>query len=348
MNNIKVMGGEFEIPLNLGVDEVITHGEIDFSNGNYYTSGRTCLYAILKSLRLYGEWGVMLPDYICASVTQSVKDAGYNFSFYKIGPDFLPDMESLCTGLRKKEIVLLVNYFGMTDLTSSVSGIRKMSKDAVIIIDNVQDYYGLGKMDDFDYAFTSFRKWFPVPDGAEVVIKGGLQKAKLLSLDEKNEFAQYKFAGNLLKNFREKIDDSLCLELIEKGEKLLDEGYRCKCTNYALSIMESIDKEECAEKRRKNAKVLHEGLDRLGIKDVYRKDAVPLFVPILLTDRTKIRKKFFEHNIFCPVHWPHESEKLQGRNPLYDMELSLICDQRYGEDDMRLILEILEHECKNM
>lgn len=348
MNELKVIGGEFEIPLDLcGAAD---REEIAHSEGTYYTSGRTCLYAILKALQPHKKelGGVLLPDYICASVAKSVKDAGYGFSFYRIGLDLQPDMESLCTGLRKDKIVLLVSYFGMIDLTDTVSVIRKQAEDAIIIIDNVQDYYGLGKMDDFDYAFTSFRKWFPVPDGAEVLAKDGRQQARMPDLDEKNRFAQYKLAGNLLKNFRGKIDDLLCLELINKGEELLDEEYRCKGTNYALAMMESIDKAECAEKRRKNAKVLYEGLSRLGIMNVYREDTVPLFVPIFLKDRTKIRKKFFEHSIFCPVHWPHESEELQGENPLYEMELSLICDQRYGEDEMGLILEVLEHEYKNM
>lgn len=348
MNNSKVIGGEFEIPLDLY--EAANHEGIALSGGTYYTSGRTCLYAILKALQPYQKelGGILLPDYICASVANSVKDAGYDFSFYRVGLDLQPDRESLCIGLRKEKIVLLVNYFGMIDLTGIVSVIRKQTEDTVVIIDNVQDYYGLGKPDDFDYAFTSFRKWFPVPDGAEVVVKGGRRQARLPDLDEKNEFAQYKLAGNLLKNFRGEIDDWLCLELINKGEALLDEEYRCKGTDYALAMMESIDKAKCAEKRRENAKILHEGLNRLGIMNVYRENTVPFFVPILLKDRTKLRKKFFEHGIFCPVHWPHESEKLQGENPLYEMELSLICDQRYGEEEMGLILEVLEREYKNM
>lgn len=112
-------------------------------------------------------------------------------------------------------------------------------------------------------------------------------------------------------------------------------------------MLKRLDREDAEKKRKRNAKILHEGLKKIGIIDIYREDAVPLFVPVLLKNRTEIRKKLFNHQIFCPLHWPHESAILQGQNILYDMELSLICDQRYDENDMKQILEILESACKN-
>lgn len=265
--------------------------------------------------------------------------------FYQIGENLLPDEISLCEGLSKEKIVLLVNYFGMSDLKKTLALIRSESEDAVIIMDNVQDYYGMDHVGDYDYMFTSYRKWFPVPDGAEVRKKQ--ECGELINFNGENKFAQYKFAGNILKNFRKEIDDSLSLELIREGERILDKGYRCRGTEYSLVLMKKLDREGFAEKRKRNAGILREGLERIGITNIYREDTVPLFVPILLKNRTEVRKRLFEHDIFCPVHWPHESEILQGNNVLYDLELSLVCDQRYGEKDMMRILEILEGECKN-
>lgn len=349
MSDIKVIGGEFEIPLELYKKGTERITERRYSDRYYYTSGRACLYAILNCIadanREYG--GVLVPDYICASVTKTIKEAGYDFRFYQIGKDFLPDKKSLCEGLLKERIILLINYFGVSDLRESISLIRRKTEDAVIIIDNVQNYYGFAGKGDFDYMFTSFRKWFPVPDGAEVVAGRKQLYEKLKGFEGRNKFAQYKLAGNILKNFREELEDSVCLELIETGEKILDKGYRCRCTEYSLEVMKKLDKERYAERRKRNAKVLHEGLERIGITNIYREDAVPFFVPILLNNREKVKEKFFENHIFCPIHWPHKSAELQGNNPLYDEEFSLICDQRYGENDMRRILEILESECKN-
>ena len=51
----------------------------------------------------------------------------------------------------------------------------------------------------------------------------------------------------------------------------------------------------------------------------------------------------FKNNIFTPVHWPYESENLNGfiENQLYETELSLICDQRYSLNDMNRQIEVL-------
>ena len=64
----------------------------------------------------------------------------------------------------------------------------------------------------------------------------------------------------------------------------------------------------------------------------------PLFVPVLLENRDKVRKHLTENKIYCPVHWP----KPEGADSnIYDMELSLICDQRYGVNDMERIVSVL-------
>lgn len=78
------------------------------------------------------------------------------------------------------------------------------------------------------------------------------------------------------------------------------------------------------------------------------KDAVPYIAVIIIGKRRDyVRKAFTKNNVFCPVHWPWVSEDLNGRNVLYESELSLVCNQRYSEDDMKFILEILESEYKN-
>jgi hypothetical protein len=62
---------------------------------------------------------------------------------------------------------------------------------------------------------------------------------------------------------------------------------------------------------------------------------VRCFVPILLPNRNEIRAHLTKNEIYCPVHWP----KPEGcESNIYDHELSLICDQRYGIKDMKRIV----------
>ena len=79
----------------------------------------------------------------------------------------------------------------------------------------------------------------------------------------------------------------------------------------------------------------------MGVRHLYKKDATLLFIPIFVDDRRSLRSLFFQNNIFTPIHWPHISDELNGNNRIYDRELSLICDQRYDENDMNRQLEII-------
>ena len=102
--------------------------------------------------------------------------------------------------------------------------------------------------------------------------------------------------------------------------------------------------EEIKSKRMENASFLHDELEKLGIKHTYNPESVPLFIPVFLGNRSEVRKKMFSNNIFTPVHWPYESDKLNGtiKNQLYETEISLICDQRYSLEDMKRQIEVLE------
>ena len=67
----------------------------------------------------------------------------------------------------------------------------------------------------------------------------------------------------------------------------------------------------------------------------------PLFVPVIIKNgkRDVIRKKLVDNEIYCPVHWPHPDANCESN--LYEMELSLVCDQRYGREDMQRIVDVL-------
>lgn len=49
------------------------------------------------------------------------------------------------------------------------------------------------------------------------------------------------------------------------------------------------------------------------------------------------------NNIYCPIHWPIP-ERIMLNNEtrqVYEEELSLICDQRYGNNDMLRIAKVI-------
>ncbi len=64
----------------------------------------------------------------------------------------------------------------------------------------------------------------------------------------------------------------------------------------------------------------------------------PLFVPIIIDDRDNKRKKLINNQIYLPVHWHNE---LNIDNKIYEKELSLVCDQRYNEEDIKEYIDTL-------
>ena len=338
MNNQKdIIGGEFRI------DPYVLQSEIRNDLTPNFSLGRTCLYGILDCIQHRIE-GVLFPDYVCNSVTEVPARLGISMKHYHITLDFDPDVDSLKEAInefRGNCAILLISYFGMVDLNAVISILRTEYRDVFIIVDDVQNYYGFGKNCDFDYCFTSYRKWFAVPDGAEVLRKKTMPEIE--SYLPQADYVWHKAAGNLLKNYKYLIGDSISLELIDRGEAMMDEEYRFRCSDFSLKLIQRIDTKLIAERRKTNAEFLHKRLKHLNIQHLYDSTSVPLFIPIVVEERDKIRRKLFEDEIFVPIHWPIIDSVAQGNNQLYKTELSLICDQRYDENDMERIVRGIEN-----
>ena len=125
----------------------------------------------------------------------------------------------------------------------------------------------------------------------------------------------------------------------EKGFLTVFEQANCRlskigiCGGHPQDIYaaQHLDTGTIKTKRRKNAEILLR--HNAGIFELRENDC-PLFVPILSDNRDALRKYLINHDIYCPVHWPHWD--LAGR------ELSLVCDQRYDEEDMLRVCECIK------
>ena len=71
-----------------------------------------------------------------------------------------------------------------------------------------------------------------------------------------------------------------------------------------------------------------------------------MFVPILVPDgkRDGLKRYLIKKGIYCPIHWPvGKYHRLDERTEyIYKNELSLVCDQRYTEEDMERIVKAIQ------
>jgi len=154
-----------------------------------------------------------------------------------------------------------------------------------------------------------------------------------------------------INNIRE-INKNLILNLFRESEDILDNYYdSSEIDDISLEILNTIDIDFIINKRKKNYLYLLNHMENLeNIEVIFKelKDEIcPFFFPIYVkNDRDKLREKLIKENIYCPIHWEKPlilNNKEMQSNYIYDHILSIPCDQRYGIDEMKKIVEVISN-----
>lgn len=320
---MREIGSEFQrVPPDSG------RGLIYPRHGSLVFSGRTAIEAVLKKTACAHT--VLLPSYCCDSMILPFRDAGIDVQFYKVEWD-----EGLKIEIDgSADILMWCNYFGFQSPRFSFPDF-----DGVIIEDITHSLLStIPSHPQSDYLVASLRKWEPVNCGGycSVEVDGKIPP---------DEFITLRTAAMELKT--EYLND-LDVEKKPKFLKMFTDSNHWLAKNYSgLGIdrfsreyIGSVDMEKQRRIRRENARALYEGLqDKVQFMFPVVDMDCPLFVPILLEHRDKVRAHLTKNEIYCPVHWP----KPEGcESNIYNQELSLICDQRYGIEDMERIVSVIK------
>lgn len=339
---MKEIGSEFSFEICNSVQE----GKSLFSeNGFMVFSGRTAIETILKNEPAIHS--VLLPSYCCDSMIEPFRKAGINVNFFSVNYDNGIKIEF--DKFFDVDCLLWCNYFGfhtsIPDLSLLINYGGIIIEDITHSLLSIKQYH-----EQSHYLVASLRKW-------EAVLCGGYcvsHKNLLKFVPEKNPpsmFVEQKKKAMEMKSKYLSGDSSVekCtfLHMFAESNKWLASNYsNLTIDEYSKYILLNTDYEAHRKIRIRNAQMLYEGLkNNSDIDFLYPIEQMdcPLFVPVIIQEgkREMIRKKLIENNIYCPIHWPKPNEDCKSN--LYDMELSLICDQRYTENDMKRIVEILNN-----
>lgn len=287
-------------------------------------TGRNCLEYILRA-RKYDK--VYIPYYTCEVVLEPFKKLNIPYEFYHI--DIQLEIRD-CFTLKEGEALLYTNYFGLKQRYVEQLAERIGSR---LIVDNTQAFYAK-PIPDIDTFYTC-RKFFGVPDGAYLYCDKELDEEieqdysydKVAHLVKRIDLS----AEDGFKDFR-RVDDGLDNQPIRKMSKLT------QC------IMQSIDYEAAAKKRRNNYQFLQDALgekNNLELKLDY--DAVPMVYPFLAPIKG-IREKLIEEKVYVARYWPNVLEWTTENDIEYRLAFQmqpLPVDQRYEEGDMKRIIDII-------
>lgn len=295
--------------------------------GSLVFSGRTAIEAVLNCIPVANT--ALLPSYCCDSMIEPFRKAGLSIDFFDVNFD----KDFYIGSLKSSDVLLWNNYFGFELDMPEFDGI--IIEDITHSLFSKKQYYQRS-----DYYVASIRKWEPVLSGGYCSIPTSYSEPPQEFLDKKLRAMELKAA--YLDGAPTRKESYLSL-FQESNEWLANNYSHLSIDDYSREYLEHVDVVEQRAIRRSNAEVLYRELEgKVQFMFSIEQMDCPLFVPILLpNNRDRVKKHLIENNIYCPVHWPHPNADCESN--IYDMELSLICDQRYGEEDMmRIVDTILE------
>jgi len=313
-----------------------THGnnEIFPENAQWFLSGRSALQGIVK--KLDGCRTVAMPSWCCESMIKPFLSAGIEVLFYPVEWN---------GGLTQKirldaDALFLMDYFGYVDFSPQLEGYR-----GTVIRDLTHSLFS-AVYSDADYYFGSLRKWCGVWTGGYAWAK---EKNVMFCADEMDDLgysALRKQAMEVKQKYIQGAGEKLHLPLFAQAEELLDTVGIIPASERDVLAAKALDVDKIKSRRRKNAQFLREAFaDWLVFPKMNTTDC-PMYVPVMVPDgkRDALGRFLIQNKIYCPIHWPVSvHHKLQASEAfLYQNELSLVCDQRYTENDMGRMVKTIK------
>ena len=287
-------------------------------------TGRNCLEYILRAC---GYKKVYIPYYTCDVVLEPFKKLGVPYEYYYVNIHLEIRDE---IALKADEALLYTNYYGLKQ-RYTVQLAQKYGNR--LIVDNTQAFYAK-PVEGIDTFYTC-RKFFGVPDGAylytdkllDVELEQDQSYERMLSLTKRIDLSPE--AG--YQDFRD-TSKTLAGQPIKRMSKLTQR------------LMQGINYEAVAQRRRANYQMLHDSLGKennllLPLED----DAVPMVYPYLVPVKG-LREKLIENKVFVARYWPSVLECTMPEDIDYLLAFQmqpLPIDQRYGREEMKYIITLL-------
>jgi hypothetical protein len=328
-----------------------------FKHNLYTFSARSALEVYLNE-NYKGEKKVILPIFTCETCITPFINNGFVFEFYSVNKDLSINEESLKEQLEKIQysgILYIHSYFGFDTLTSIKPFLKQIrqKKNITIIDDYTQSWLNNTKEIEADIYIASLRKWLSTPDGGVIssddlpICSKNIQSYNKKQAEEYIEASKQKnrfFAGD------SSVTKSQFYSLFKHTIEYFEEKKVYAMSPISKAVYDYSDYEFIRHQRIQNAKFLSQNIRDESVERIFKnipEGVVPLYYPIYVKNnkRDEFQQHLIKNNIFCPIHWtPSTSVTRQGGDKnIYPDILSLVCDQRYGIDDMERMVNVINN-----
>ncbi|MFS2015444.1 hypothetical protein ACEN88_02575 [Massilia sp. CT11-108] len=312
------IGGYFELELPHTRTQV-------FPEAIRIQSARSAFLALLRAAKPSRVW---MPHYLCDTMYAPLRKAGIEYMHYAIDERFhIVDEPELGTG----DWLYYVNYFGVRD--DYVDSLVTRYGEKRIVVDNCQAFFS--KPRDCVATIFSPRKFFGVPDGGLLLTTIPVELPTHRDIDSQT---RSKYLIERLASTPEAGYSSY--KMAEQSLEELEPRRMSQLTDILLS---TVDFTEVRRKRNKNFLALHAELARYNQCE-FDPSTIdgPLCYP-LLVDAAGLRDHLIAARIFVATYWPDVLGRVANtatETTLVKNLFPLPCDQRYGESEMRRIVDV--------
>lgn len=300
------------------------HGRELYGDLHRFNLGRTAFVWLLQNI---DHDRVFIPEYICDSVPGSAARAGFKVVSYDLDEELRPVWRGDEPG--PDDILYLVSYYGQLTEDEIREWHARFPK---LIVDNAQAFYDAPVREPGIHTIYTARKYFGLSDGAYVATDIPMDES--LETD-RSEGRMSHLTGRMEDSARDHYSEMLSVSETFAGEtpkrmSLLTENF-----------LRGIDYDYVQKKRVENYRTLSELLPGSN-PFTARMPSCPFAYPYYHPDGINLRKHLAGKNIFVPTNWSYLIKKLPEGSLQYDWSanvLPLPVDQRYGEEEMRVIAE---------
>ena len=306
--NIQIVGGEPFYPPKLlfstKKNDIKQYFKSKFADKNvtYTYGGYYSIKKIIRDIEFEEKEHVLLPSYMCPTILKPFQECHIRYYFFKIHKNLSIDTEDLLSKINNNtKAVFFIHYFGFNVSKKEkivLQGLR--DKGIILIQDLVQDFFVSPHFIIGDFAFNSFRKFFPV-EGSCIMSNKELE---IIDTSFNTRYFFNKLSGRYYryKHYKKGISESVFLDRFSRAEKYYYKKGICGFNRFDEFLINRFEINKLSAIRKNNYSMLLEEFSSIAIiKEI--KDCVPLAFPIVVENRDIIIKKMKEHNVFCPIHW---------------------------------------------
>jgi hypothetical protein len=329
---MKTIGGLF----GLENFRVLPEKPLPFLQGKHIllTNARSGIRLLVDQLRPANVW---LPTYLCQVMVRAVNPAVSRIQFYEIDYDLnIPSLEWL-ESVQAGDLVVCIAYFGFPIPNGLARAVRERS--AWVLEDDSQALLSLSHDPDAHFRLVSLRKFFSVPDGAILAAADpDFEFTSQLPPPPPRWWLQALNASLLRGEFDRHGGERDWFRISNLVDSAAPLEPCCMSELAELMMRFRIDYQSISAQRIANYQALLSQLEHLALFPYLPVGVVPLGFPVRLINRNQVRQRLFDHQIYPPVHWELRGfvpESFQDSHRLSRHILTLVCDQRYNEDDMR-------------